>query len=74
MISMEIQIQILKKIRSMRGNKEKGSNSEREMAYMMSVAGFNVKDIHMTDIISEKKILKTFSYLLQLVDFQIQMS
>ena len=27
--------------------REKGSNSEREMAFMMSAAGFNVKDIHM---------------------------
>ena len=29
--------------------REKGSNSEREMAYMISLAGFDVKDIHMTD-------------------------
>ena len=30
--------------------REKGSNSEREMAYMMDLAGFEVKDIHMTDL------------------------
>jgi Phosphoribosylformylglycinamidine (FGAM) synthase, synthetase domain len=38
--------------------REKGSNSEREMAYMMSLSGFNVKDVHMTDIISGRENLK----------------
>jgi phosphoribosylformylglycinamidine synthase len=32
--------------------REKGSNSEREMANAMYLAGFEVKDIHMTDLIS----------------------
>ena len=32
--------------------REKGSNSEREMAYALYLAGFDVKDIHMTDLMS----------------------
>ncbi len=32
--------------------REKGSNSEREMANAMYLAGFDVKDVHMTDLIS----------------------
>ena len=35
--------------------RDKGSNSEREMAYVMDLAGFNVKDIHMSDLISGRK-------------------
>ncbi|MEL0225311.1 MAG: phosphoribosylformylglycinamidine synthase subunit PurQ, partial [Flavobacteriaceae bacterium] len=31
--------------------REKGSNSEREMAYMMDLSGFEVRDVHMTDLI-----------------------
>src|SRR5690606_32226353 len=31
--------------------REKGSNSEREMAHAMYLAGFDVKDVHMTDLI-----------------------
>ena len=34
------------------------SNSEREMAYMMDLAGFEVKDIHMTDLMSGKEDLR----------------
>jgi phosphoribosylformylglycinamidine synthase len=30
--------------------REKGSNSEREMANAMYLAGFDVKDVHMTDL------------------------
>ncbi|MBV1888127.1 MAG: phosphoribosylformylglycinamidine synthase [Urechidicola sp.] len=37
--------------------REKGSNSEREMAYMMQLAGFEVKDVHMTDLISGRENL-----------------
>lgn len=37
--------------------REKGSNSEREMAYMMHLAGFEVKDIHMTDLTSGREDL-----------------
>ena len=38
--------------------REKGSNSEREMAYMMHLAGFEVKDIHMTDLMSGQEDLQ----------------
>ncbi|MDT0551874.1 phosphoribosylformylglycinamidine synthase [Urechidicola vernalis] len=38
--------------------REKGSNSEREMAYMMEMAGFQVKDVHMTDLISGRENLE----------------
>src|SRR5690606_21959061 len=37
--------------------REKGSNSEREMAYMMHLAGFDVKDVHMTDLIEGRENL-----------------
>src|SRR5690606_972422 len=32
--------------------REKGVNGDREMAYALYLAGFDVKDIHMTDLIS----------------------
>ena len=32
--------------------REKGVNGDREMAYAMYLAGFDVKDVHMTDLIS----------------------
>lgn len=38
--------------------REKGSNSEREMANAMFLAGFDVKDIHMTDLISGRENLE----------------
>ncbi|MCP4884690.1 MAG: phosphoribosylformylglycinamidine synthase, partial [Flavobacteriales bacterium] len=37
--------------------REKGSNSEREMANAMYLAGFDVKDVHMTDLISGRETL-----------------
>ncbi len=37
--------------------REKGSNSEREMAYMMHLAGFDVKDVHMTDLVEGRETL-----------------
>ena len=37
--------------------REKGSNSEREMAYMMDLARFEVKDIHMTDLMTGREDL-----------------
>ena len=49
--------------------REKGSNSEREMAFMISAAGFNVKDIHMTDIISGKESLKDIQLLVAVGGF-----
>src|SRR5690606_4645616 len=38
--------------------REKGSNSEREMAHAMYLAGFDVKDVHMTDLISGRETLE----------------
>jgi phosphoribosylformylglycinamidine synthase len=38
--------------------REKGVNGDREMAYMMYLAGFDVKDVHMTDLISGRENLE----------------
>ncbi|RLD65563.1 MAG: phosphoribosylformylglycinamidine synthase [Bacteroidetes bacterium] len=38
--------------------REKGVNGDREMAYSLYHAGFDVKDIHMTDLISGRENLK----------------
>ncbi|MDD4247077.1 MAG: phosphoribosylformylglycinamidine synthase [Dysgonamonadaceae bacterium] len=38
--------------------REKGTNGEREMAYALYLAGFDVKDIHMTDLISGRETLE----------------
>ena len=35
--------------------REKGTNGEREMAYMLHLAGFDVKDVTMTDLVSGAK-------------------
>ena len=43
--------------------REKGSNSEREMANAMYLAGFDVKDVHMTDLISGREDLKDIQLL-----------
>ena len=43
--------------------REKGSNGEREMAYAMYLAGFDVKDIHMTDLISGRENLQDVSFI-----------
>ncbi|HOI31330.1 MAG: phosphoribosylformylglycinamidine synthase [Bacteroidales bacterium] len=37
--------------------REKGVNGDREMAYALHLAGFDVKDIHMTDLISGREDL-----------------
>ena len=37
--------------------REKGSNSEREMANSLYLAGFDVKDVHMTDLITGRENL-----------------
>lgn len=37
--------------------REKGTNGEREMAYMLYLAGFDVKDVTMTDLISGRETL-----------------
>ncbi|MFV0553639.1 MAG: phosphoribosylformylglycinamidine synthase [Mangrovibacterium sp.] len=38
--------------------REKGVNGEREMAYMLYLAGFDVKDVHMTDLIAGRETLE----------------
>ena len=41
--------------------REKGVNGDREMAYALWLAGFDVKDVHMTDLISGRENLKTLN-------------
>ena len=43
--------------------REKGSNSEREMANAMYLAGFDVKDVHMTDLIQGRETLEDIQFL-----------
>ena len=43
--------------------REKGSNSEREMANAMYLAGFDVKDVHMTDLITGRETLKDIKFI-----------
>ena len=38
--------------------REKGVNGDREMAYSLYYAGFDVKDVHMTDLISGRETLE----------------
>lgn len=38
--------------------REKGSNGDREMAYALWLAGFEVKDVHMTDLVSGRETLE----------------
>ncbi len=38
--------------------REKGVNGDREMAYSMYLAGLDVKDVHMTDLISGRETLE----------------
>ena len=38
--------------------REKGTNGEREMAYSLYLAGFDVKDVHMTDLTSGRETLE----------------
>ena len=49
--------------------REKGSNSEREMAYIMDKAGFDVIDIHMTDLMSGKENLDEIKFLVAVGGF-----
>ncbi len=41
--------------------REKGVNGDREMAYALYLAGFDVKDVHMTDLISGRENLEEIS-------------
>jgi len=43
--------------------REKGSNSEREMANALYLAGFDVKDVHMTDLISGRENLEDIQFI-----------
>ena len=43
--------------------REKGSNSERELANAMYLAGFDVKDVHMTDLISGRETLADIQFI-----------
>ncbi|MFL2624278.1 MAG: phosphoribosylformylglycinamidine synthase [Flavobacteriaceae bacterium] len=43
--------------------REKGSNSEREMANAMHLAGFEVRDVHMTDLISGRETLEDIQFI-----------
>jgi phosphoribosylformylglycinamidine synthase len=45
--------------------REKGVNGDREMAYTLYLAGFDVKDVHMTDLVSGREDLSD----LQLIVF-----
>jgi len=43
--------------------REKGSNSERELAHALYLAGFDVKDVHMTDLITGRESLEDIRFL-----------
>ncbi len=43
--------------------REKGTNGEREMAYAMHLAGFDVKDVTMTDLISGRETLDEVNFI-----------
>ena len=43
--------------------REKGTNGEREMAYMLYLAGFDVKDVMMTDLISGRETLGDINFI-----------
>ncbi|MBZ4652483.1 MAG: phosphoribosylformylglycinamidine synthase [Proteiniphilum sp.] len=42
--------------------REKGTNGEREMAYALYLAGFDVKDVHMTDLTSGRETLEDVQF------------
>ncbi len=43
--------------------REKGVNGDREMAYSMHLAGFDTKDIHITDLISGRENLEDVNFI-----------
>ena len=43
--------------------REKGSNSEREMAHALFLAGFDVKDVHTTDLIEGRENLEDIQFI-----------
>src|SRR5690606_14567109 len=42
--------------------RDKGTNGEREMAYALYLAGFDVKDVHMTDLTSGRETLEEVQF------------
>jgi phosphoribosylformylglycinamidine synthase len=43
--------------------REKGVNGDREMAWSMYLAGFDVKDVHMTDLIAGRENLEDLNFI-----------
>ena len=43
--------------------REKGVNGDREMAWCMHLAGFDVKDVHMTDLINGREDLRDINFI-----------
>jgi phosphoribosylformylglycinamidine synthase len=43
--------------------RNKGTNGEREMAYSLYLAGFDVKDVHLTDLASGRETLEDISFI-----------
>ncbi len=43
--------------------RDKGTNGDREMAYSLYLAGFDVKDVHLTDLISGRETLEDIQML-----------
>jgi phosphoribosylformylglycinamidine synthase len=43
--------------------REKGVNGDREMAWSLHLAGFDVKDVHMTDLITGRETLEDVSFI-----------
>ena len=43
--------------------REKGSNSERELAHALYLAGFDVRDVHMTDLMTGRETLEDIQFL-----------
>jgi len=49
--------------------REKGVNGDREMAWSLYLAGFDVKDVHMTDLIAGRETLKDISLIVYVGGF-----
>lgn len=43
--------------------REKGVNGDREMAYSLFLSGFDVKDVHMTDLITGRETLEEIDFI-----------
>lgn len=43
--------------------RDKGTNGEREMAYTLYLAGFDVKDVHLTDLASGRETLEDVNFI-----------